>query len=296
MNDQSPPSQSSSAVEDGGLAELGSNTNSASSTLSTTAVNTPQGPMAFVVYSEPRNFSRGAQDDGAKQRNITLQVNCPDTSGSPTTASSSVLIARPPVVLVHGMWSNAAVRNNFNPLGMPDPSIGDPRFLIRRANYDSVLTNPSVRARERNRSPAEPAIRIEAEFLKAEAFKARRLDKASSQATGSRARKLCLGGSRTPFAIHPSIALQTFERSAFGDAFPWTYKTPSLHIFALCLRFSVEEKGQTFLTALTKAGRHDKWVLWSHTERRASLEHRRWSQTVTIEWLPRRIKLLTENG
>ena len=100
---------------------------------------------------------------------------------------------------------------------MPDPSIGDPRFLIRRANYDSVLTNPSVRARERNRSPAEPAIRIEAEFLKAEAFKARRLDKASSQATGSRARKLCLGGSRTPFAIHPSIALQPFERSAFGE-------------------------------------------------------------------------------
>jgi pimeloyl-ACP methyl ester carboxylesterase len=142
MNDQSPPSQSSSAVEDGGLAELGSNTNSASSTLSTTAVNTPQGPMAFAVYSAPTNFSRGAQDDGAKQRNVTLQVNCPDTSGSPTTASSSVLIARPPVVLVHGMWSNAAVWNNFNPLGMPDPSIGDPRFLIRRANYDSVLTNP----------------------------------------------------------------------------------------------------------------------------------------------------------
>ena len=142
MNDENPPSQSSSPAEDGGLVGLGGDTNSGSSTLSTTAVNTPQGPMAFAIYSAPTNFSRGAQDDGVRERNITLQVNCPDTGGSPTTASSSVLIARPPVVLVHGMWSNAATWNSFNPLATPDPSIGDPRFLIRRADYDSTLTNP----------------------------------------------------------------------------------------------------------------------------------------------------------
>jgi pimeloyl-ACP methyl ester carboxylesterase len=96
--------------------------------------------MAFAIYRAPKNFSRAGLDDSAVSRNVTLQVSCPDNSGSPTTASTSVLSARPPVVLVHGLWSDPTAWDNFNPLATPDSSIGDHRFFVRRANFSNPVS------------------------------------------------------------------------------------------------------------------------------------------------------------
>lgn len=48
-------------VNDGGLFALGGSPQSAASALNVTAVDTPNGPMAFVIYLSPLNFARPPQ-------------------------------------------------------------------------------------------------------------------------------------------------------------------------------------------------------------------------------------------
>jgi pimeloyl-ACP methyl ester carboxylesterase len=99
-----------------------------------TAVNTSEGPRAFALYFPPKDFSRGGDDDNARNRNVVLQVASVETPSSSSTVG--ITIARPPVVLVHGLWENRADWNRFTPL------VGDPRgrFALAKANYDIKLS------------------------------------------------------------------------------------------------------------------------------------------------------------
>jgi len=129
INDQG--AASSSTANDGGLMPLGGSATLAS-TLNVNAVAiTSTEAEAFAIYRAPVNFSRGtASDNSATTRGVTLQIT---PAGSAAT-TIPVTVARPPVVLVHGLWGNASSFNNFTPL------ITSTLFNVSRAVYASAIT------------------------------------------------------------------------------------------------------------------------------------------------------------
>ncbi|MDN5864660.1 MAG: GPI inositol-deacylase [Gammaproteobacteria bacterium] len=125
FNDQLAPS--ASTAEDGGLALPGA-AGAVQSQVGTSAVATGQGPMAFVVYRAPLDFAR-AGDGAASERAVSIHWTI---AGSSASGAIPITILRPPLVLIHGLWSNPATWDHFTPL------IGDPRFAIFRANYNTL--------------------------------------------------------------------------------------------------------------------------------------------------------------
>jgi pimeloyl-ACP methyl ester carboxylesterase len=127
INDQG---QSSTSVpNDGGLMALGASLSTLASSLTVTAVSTTAGAEAFAIYRGPVNFSRGTQDDNLTTRSVSLS-----TASSSGTTSTLVTVARPPVVLVHGLWGDATSFANFTPL------ITDANFSINYAVYANLIT------------------------------------------------------------------------------------------------------------------------------------------------------------
>ena len=106
--------QQDSAANDGGLFPLGGSSGSTSSTLTVQAEATSP-PMAFAIWRAPANYYRGSQDSATYRRSLSLQAQCTNAGGSPTTVSQQVWTIRPPVVLVHGLWSSPDAWNNFSP-------------------------------------------------------------------------------------------------------------------------------------------------------------------------------------
>jgi Putative serine esterase (DUF676) len=127
INDQGQTS--TSVPNDGGVMALGANLNTLASSLTVNAVSTVNGAEAFAIYRGPVNFSRGSQDDDLTTRSVSLSAV--STSGTTNTA---VTVARPPVVLVHGLWGDASSFDDFTPL------ITDDNFSISYAVYDAPIT------------------------------------------------------------------------------------------------------------------------------------------------------------
>lgn len=129
INDANTPS--SSSAQDGGLTTLGGSVSSLSNSVGITAdTSTSIGPTAFAIYVAPTNYARGSQnfpqDNTTVQRSVSLQTICLTSGGSPSSPTDTpVTIARPPVVLVHGMWSDATAWNSFAPTppGSPEAQL-----------------------------------------------------------------------------------------------------------------------------------------------------------------------------
>lgn len=153
LNDQSPQTQSTSAPQDGALGNPG-DTDFSQSQIVVTAVNTStNGPMAFVVYRAPADFPRSSgQDAGSASRTVYLQIQqysdgqAPEYTQTGTitvnvigtitvnpVTTNAVTILRPPVVLVHGNWSNPTAWQFFQPL------VSDSLFNIYYMNYGSSV-------------------------------------------------------------------------------------------------------------------------------------------------------------
>ncbi len=127
INDQGQTS--TSVPNDGGVMALGANLSTLASSLTVNAVSTVKGAEAFAIYRGPVNFSRGSQDDELTTRNVSLSAV--STSG---TTSTAVTVARPPVVMVHGLWGDASSFDDFTPL------VTDSNFSISYAVYDAPIT------------------------------------------------------------------------------------------------------------------------------------------------------------
>jgi pimeloyl-ACP methyl ester carboxylesterase len=54
---------------------------------------------AYAVWTTPLDFSRGSRDDGAAYRTVRCEVTATGSCGR-----KSLLLVRPPVVMVHGLW------------------------------------------------------------------------------------------------------------------------------------------------------------------------------------------------
>lgn len=131
LNDQVPPVQSGSTGDDGALGQIG-DTNFHLSQLSVSAVDTSSGPTAFAIYRAPIDFPRaGGQDATATSRQVTIQVQ----PASGPAINVPIVILRPPVVLVHGLWGDKTGWDSFKPL------IGDSCFSVSKADYSGYIGN-----------------------------------------------------------------------------------------------------------------------------------------------------------
>lgn len=134
VNDQGETS--GSVAEDGGLIQIGSAADLATSSIGVSAVATDAGPMAFAVYVAPKDFARNSSDFPLVQRKVTLFVQSSDVPGA--TSTKDVTVVRPPVVLVHGLWASREDFKNFGPLW--DGAKPDSRFVIKAADYSDFIT------------------------------------------------------------------------------------------------------------------------------------------------------------
>jgi pimeloyl-ACP methyl ester carboxylesterase len=94
----------------GGLFALGSQiTGNGASTLTVPAQGGAGTPLAVVIWRAPLNYNRGSQypsDVTTVQRNLTLKVQLPGADGALLNLSQTLWAVRPPVVLIHGLWSS----------------------------------------------------------------------------------------------------------------------------------------------------------------------------------------------
>ncbi len=155
FNDHVPSSVSSPATpsEDGGLGIRGGNSLTQNQ-VTVTSENTNAGPAAFAIYQAPLDFARASgtypnkslscptvmfgpfPDDQLACREVMIQVQ-----GPTGTLLVPVQILRPPVLAVHGLWSNSSSFANFFTTGL-DPSgqpIPDSRFSVEFVNYDTPV-------------------------------------------------------------------------------------------------------------------------------------------------------------
>jgi pimeloyl-ACP methyl ester carboxylesterase len=127
--------------EDGTLGNPGdANQSISQSQVSTFAIGTAQGPYAFAVYRAPLDFPRaGGIDENSSTRTIRIEA-----VGDNNSSQLPITIVRPPVAMVHGLWSNWETWNNFAPLVLSANTV-DPRFSVLRVNYDT-LVGPQITA------------------------------------------------------------------------------------------------------------------------------------------------------
>ena len=130
--------------EDGGLAAPGPATLNAFLSQVTvptmTANGQPDGqPMAFVVYRAPIDFTRSnnTSDGAASARFVSLQINIPSLPTQPSPMQ--ITVARPPVILVHGLWSSRSAWQFFQPIS---EDTSDAAFASRvfAVDYSSTAT------------------------------------------------------------------------------------------------------------------------------------------------------------
>jgi len=141
--------QQDSTANDGGLIPLGGDPAGAASTLTFQAQNTNP-PMAIALWVAPTNFSRGSQDATALQRSLTIQAqdtNTTNNGSSSASGSQPVALVRPPVVLIHGLWSSGqGTWGGFNPVIGPNASLWA-QMKPQPADYSQPIqvtaTNPS---------------------------------------------------------------------------------------------------------------------------------------------------------
>lgn len=156
-NDHAPSTISASANEDGALGLPGGQVFSQSQ-ITATSQNTNAGPAAFAIYRAPLDFARASGTYPTKSFNCPIYTFPPfqnddgelacrlvniQVQGPTGTLLVPVQILRPPVLAVHGLWSNSSSFANFFTTGV-DPSgqpIDDSRFSVEFVNYDKPVGN-----------------------------------------------------------------------------------------------------------------------------------------------------------
>jgi len=93
------------------------------------------GPMAFAAYHAPLDFATGTngKEAGDPDRKVLIKVKLTTATGETVESTESIKIVRPPVVLVHGLWSSQDAWDGFGPLFTLGS--GDNRFNVSRIDY-----------------------------------------------------------------------------------------------------------------------------------------------------------------
>ncbi len=91
--------------------------------------------VSTARYEVPTTFVRFGSQQEANDKNLIergVQIQLKNTNND-VLASSSIKLRRPPVVLVHGLWSNKQAWNNFEP-ALNDKS----QFMVGKVNYSTT--------------------------------------------------------------------------------------------------------------------------------------------------------------
>ncbi len=110
----------------GALRAPGSAVSGPTVTVSTTPIGTQQ--MGIAILTAPSSFRRDAGDDSATLRSITIEATFRPATGGSTRVTSTFYIARPPILLLHGIWSEPATWE----WGL----LHDPRFVVHAHGYE----------------------------------------------------------------------------------------------------------------------------------------------------------------
>lgn len=137
--------------DNGSLSDLTGSLFSSSQTVSTVS---NQGDKAFATYAAPRRFVRQnvTADLSASSRQIFLKTTFYPGG---TTLTTPILVVRPPVVLIHGIWSDYTEWDNF-PLPSSLACVDSGHFYACRINYSWINADkfaviaPNVGQRVRN--------------------------------------------------------------------------------------------------------------------------------------------------
>ncbi|GMU06440.1 choice-of-anchor A family protein [Corallococcus caeni] len=98
-------SLSGTSPANGGLGAVGTSTRAASVTVPTVPVGGVH--YAFALYTSPPDFNTGGFEN-ATTRPVTLSGTYTPTSGTGYTSTVELAIVRPPLVLVHDVWSSCS--------------------------------------------------------------------------------------------------------------------------------------------------------------------------------------------
>ncbi|QAT84875.1 hypothetical protein EJ065_3312 [Corallococcus coralloides] len=98
-------SLSGTSPANGGLGAVGTSTRAASVTVPTVPVGGVH--YAFALYTSPPDFNTGGFET-AKTRAVTLSGTYTPASGAGYTSTVELSILRPPLVLVHDLWSSCS--------------------------------------------------------------------------------------------------------------------------------------------------------------------------------------------
>jgi probable HAF family extracellular repeat protein len=85
------------------------------SIITVNTITTDMGEKAFAVYRAPENFVRRGHDEDKEsvQRQISISVEFTPPSGAVFQLEKEITLVRPPVILVHGLWSRPEMWNDF---------------------------------------------------------------------------------------------------------------------------------------------------------------------------------------
>lgn len=117
-----------------------------------TARDTSNGPMAFVTYRSPDDFPRPNRvDDSKKFREVFFRFK----SGSSADTTMPLRLIRPPIALIHGLWDEPSSWDKFSPL-VTGKDTSDPRFKVLKFGFDDAI-GPQIGAS----SPVYPRQRLD---------------------------------------------------------------------------------------------------------------------------------------
>jgi pimeloyl-ACP methyl ester carboxylesterase len=142
-NDQSVPALSNARTEDGYLSSLDGTVTGNTITVPTISTVTTIGSISsidlttFAIYHAPIDFVRAnnQNDPAATNRAVTIRIqNLPGVAGNVFDFTGNVQIVRPPVALIHGLWSDRSTWDFFNPLTFSNGQ-SDSRFQTYRIDY-----------------------------------------------------------------------------------------------------------------------------------------------------------------
>ena len=132
FNDQGVPALSNSPTEDGYLTSLDLTQSGNTISVPTSQTSPSSDEFAFAIYHAPIDFVRpnNQNDPPATNRAVSIQVQVQGQNAG----TGNVQIVRPPVALIHGIWSDRSTWDFFNPLTFSNGQ-SDSRFQTYRIDY-----------------------------------------------------------------------------------------------------------------------------------------------------------------
>lgn len=98
--------------------------------------------QAYALYRAPIDYTNNSNDTSIQRMLTVTAVFAPSNAGAPVTVTKEVTVQRPPVILVHGLWSHGSTWNNVVAILMQTfPGLYSTALDYTPTNASSFATN-----------------------------------------------------------------------------------------------------------------------------------------------------------